>query len=255
MVVRSHRVKALLIGIWLLLPVNALAQMAEPRLSDAWLSTLQQNERRVVWSHAFALRKETAEALEGERRRLAAELAPMAVGALANGSAAMAQGLEAWRETLERGPALPARTPGRHDLPWLGAHQRHDPAVSRIRLWGSCAVPAWVEVWHLGGVSRLTWRPGLDLEQALSGLPGSATRDAEQAVLITPAGERHRRGIAAWNHQATPLVPGSRVMVELPANPSDSGGIRELINERLPAYLATRLPGEACSVHGTREEE
>ncbi|WP_282041308.1 capsule biosynthesis GfcC family protein [Halomonas alimentaria] len=254
----SRAALALALGL-LLAPLGAVAQQAEPapeaRLSDAWLSTLQQTEQRVVWSHAFALREETADALEAQRRRLAAELAPLILSALPNGQADLAAGLTQWRETLESIPALPARTPGRHDLPWLGANQRHDPMLSRIRLWGHCVAPAWVEVWHLGGVSRVTWRPGLDLKQALSGLPSAATRGAEQAVLITPAGERHTRGIAAWNRQATPLTPGSRIMLELPPHLGDTGGIGELINERLPAYLATRVPGEECSVHGTRGEE
>ncbi len=74
-------------------------------------------------------------------------------------------------------------------------------------------------------------------------------------MLITPSGEQHPRGIASWNHQATPLTPGSRVMLKLPANLGDTGGIRELINERLPTYLATRLPGEECTVHEARGEE
>ncbi|WP_031217589.1 capsule biosynthesis GfcC family protein [Halomonas sp. PBN3] len=253
MVVRSRRVKALLVGVWLLSPLSAVAQqVAEPRLSDAWLATLQQGAARIAWSHAFALRETNADALEGERRRLAAELAPLTLGALAEGHPALAQGLMAWRETLEGQAALPARTPGRHDLPWLGAHQRHDPALADVRLWGHCAVPSWVEVWHLGGVSRLTWRPGLNLTAALRGLPENTTRGAQRAVLITPAGERHRRGIAAWNHQATPLVPGSRVMLELPPGVGDAGGIRRLINERLPAYLATRLPGEECEIQGVK---
>ena len=250
-VTRARAALTLALGL-LLAPLGAAAQQAspapEPRLSDAWLSTLEQSKPRFAWSHAFALREETAEALEAQRRRLAAELAPLIISALSNGQADLAAGLTQWRETLESGSALPARTPGRHDLPWLGANQRHDPLLSRIRLWGHCAVPDWVEVWHLNGVTRMTWRPGLDLKQALSNLPGSATRDAEQAVLITPSGERHTRGTSAWNRQATPLTPGSRVMLELPDRLGDTAGIRELINERLSAYLATRLPGEDCQL-------
>jgi len=248
---------ALTLGL-LLAPYGALAQPAEPssqvRLSDAWLSTLQQTDQQVAWHHAFALREETAEGLETQRRRLAAELAPLILSALANGQASLAAGLTQWRETLESTPPLPARTPGRHDLPWLGANQRYDPVLSRIPSWGYCAVPDWIEMWHLGGISRVTWQPGLDLNQALSGLPDLASRDAEQAMVITPAGKQHTRGIAAWNRQATSLTPGSRIMLKLPHHVGETSGIRELINERLPAYLATRLPGDSCIVQEAREE-
>ncbi|WP_290797440.1 capsule biosynthesis GfcC family protein [Halomonas sp.] len=257
MVVTTIRLRRLAAAWLLALPLVAAAQSdpQAPRLSDAWLATLQESQARVAWSHAFALDHATAEGLATQRRRLINELDALVVGARVVGNASLSGGLAAWRQTLADTPALPARTPGRHDLPWLGANPRRDPALGQIRHWGHCEVPGWVEVWHLDGVARLDWRSGMTLNRALAALPTGANRDAERAVIITPNGERVPRGIAAWNHQATPLSPGSRVVLTLPAGSGHSGAlppsVRQeiaLINERLPAYLATRLPGEACEL-------
>ncbi|MGM0914253.1 MAG: capsule biosynthesis GfcC family protein [Pseudomonadota bacterium] len=254
MVVTPRTLAAWLTAACLLVPAGAVAQQPEPasRLSDAWLNTLQQGNQRVAWSHAFALERDSADALEARRRRLIAELETLIQETRLTDNAELDEGLAAWQASLESTPALPARTPGRHNLPWLGANLRQDLPLSRVSLWGHCAVPDWVEVWHLGGVSRTTWQSGMNLDQALAGLPESARHGVEQAVMITPSGEQHTRGIAAWNHQATPLTPGSRVMLQLPAKRMNSTS-RRIVNSRLPGYLATRLPGEECEIHGVKE--
>jgi len=254
-----------LAGAFLLtLPLAGAAENAssDARLSDAWLGYLQADERRVVWSHAFALREATAEPLAGQRRRLLNELDTLVVAARVAGNATLTRGLAAWRETLADTPALPARTPGRHDLPWLGANLRQDPALERIRHWGHCEVPGWVEIWHPGGVARLEWRAGMNLDSALNRLPGEGHRGIDRAMVITPSGEQIARGIAAWNHQATPLSPGSRVLLALPQAGERRGALPasvrqeiSLVNERLPAYLATRLPGDDCTLQGKGEDE
>lgn len=250
-------------------PLGALAQVplvqtVESQLSDAWVTTLQQDElqqseQSLAWSHAFALRHSTAAKLESQRTRLIHELNALQLGARVVGNAALTAGLDAWRSALEEAPALPGRSPGRHDLPWLGANLRHDPPISSLRHWGYCEVPNWVEIWHHSGVSRLTWRSGMMLDQALSALPKSAYRSAERAVVIAPNGEQTSRGISAWNHQATPLSPGGRVVLALPTigERTLSASVRReatLVNQRLPEYLATRLPGEACRLHSAEGE-
>lgn len=254
-----------LAGAFLLtLPLAAAAEPAQPdaRLSDAWLGYLQESERRVTWSHAFALRDATADQLVNQRSRLLNELDTLRVAARVAGNATLIRGLADWRETLADVPALPARTPGRHDLPWLGANLRHDPALERIRHWGHCEVPGWVEIWHPGGVARLEWRAGMDLDSALNRLTDEGHRGIDRAMVITPSGEQFARGIAAWNHQATPLSPGSRVVLPLREAGERRGAlptsVRQeitLVNERLPAYLATRLPGDECTLQGMGEEE
>ena len=244
------------------LTANASAQTADGKLSDAWLATLQQDTLQpgdppLAWSHAFALQLSTATALESQRTRLIHELEGAMLGASVVGNTALAAGLEAWRNTLQEVPALPGRTPGRHDLPWLGANLRHDPPLSRVQHWGYCEVPSWIEIWHYHGISRLAWRSGMSLDDALSTLAANAYRHAEQAVVIAPNGEQTSRGISAWNHQATPLSPGGRVVLMLPSDGALSAAVQRevsIINQRLPAYLATRLPGDACRLHSAGEE-
>ncbi|MGM0927696.1 MAG: capsule biosynthesis GfcC family protein [Pseudomonadota bacterium] len=255
MVVTPRTLAAWLTAACLLMPAGAVAQQPEPasRLSDAWLGTLQQDNQRMAWSHAFALERASAETLEARRQRLIAELETLIREARLSDTAELGEGLAAWQASLDSTPALPARTPGRHDLPWLGANLRQDLPLSHVILWGHCSVPDWVEIWHLGGVSRVTWQSGMKFDQALAGLPDPARYGAEQAVLITPSGEQHTRGIAAWNHQATPLTPGSRVMLQLPAEGMNSTA-RRVVNSRLPGYLATRLPGEECEIHGSMSQ-
>ncbi|WNK20104.1 capsule biosynthesis GfcC family protein [Halomonas piscis] len=226
----------------------------EPRLSDGWLSRLA-DAPPVAWSHAFALRERTAAPLDQKRRRLVAELETLMIRARLGSGAGRIKGLAAWQQRLKEEDALPARTPGRHDLPWLGAHLRQDPPLAKVALWGSCEPPAWVEIWHLNGITRLPWRQAQSLGAALEKLErqngARARAGSDYAWLITPTGALHRRGIAAWNAQATPLAPGSRVVLTLPRSqgPVPGAGMAEaLVNARLPAYLATRLPGDDCTL-------
>ncbi|MDZ7852536.1 MAG: capsule biosynthesis GfcC family protein [Halomonas sp.] len=231
----------------------ALAQSA-PTLTDAWIETLQGRSAPPAWSHAFALRQETAAELPGQRRRMIEELRTLIASATIAGDMSRTTGLLTWQARLEAMDDARGRTPGRMDLPWLGAHLRHNPPLSTIAGWGVCEVPGWVELWHVTGVTRLAWRPGLTLDEALQALPEAARRDSNHAQLITPPGEVHRLGIAAWNAEPAPLAPGSRVMLEFPAGQGLRGALpfpgtveeRQLVNTRLPAYLATRLPGDDC---------
>lgn len=239
--------KGLMLAGLMLLPMTSAAQQSAPRLSDAWFDTLQQSGRRVTWSHAFALEHLTADELDFQQRRLMAELGPLINQARLTGQSGLAEGLLAWYTELKDHYTLPARTPGRYDLPWLSAHQRDDPLLVNIALWGHCRVPSWVEVWHHGGVSTVAWHRGMTLDRALASLPEAAIGQAETATLVTPDGTLHTRGIAAWNHQATPLAPGSRVILPLPGPGHHTAAVR-VVNQRLPAYLATRLPGSECEI-------
>lgn len=239
----------------LCLAAPAALGQSEPRLSDGWLDRLA-DAPPVAWSHAFALRERTAVELDAQRRRLVGELGTLIASARLDD--AQTRGLAAWQQRLEDDDSLPARTPERLGLPWLGAHPRQDPRLERVALWGSCRPPNWVEIWHPGGITRLPWRQSQALDSALAQLERKegATAGADNAWLITPAGALHKRGIAAWNAEATPLAPGSRVVLTLP----DAGGASArtaaaLVNERLPAYLATRLPGDDCTLWTNADDD
>ncbi|GAA3899620.1 hypothetical protein GCM10022228_07610 [Halomonas cibimaris] len=238
-----------------LAPLPALGQTSSTKLSEGWLNSLS-SAPAIVWSHAFALRDNTAATVDSKRRRLIAELETLITSARLNNGGASADGLTVWRQRLAEDKSLPARTPGRFDLPWLGAHPRQDPPLAKVALWGSCKPPAWVEIWHLKGVTRLPWQAGMTLDEALKQLPPDAYASADNAWLITPTGKQHRRGIAAWNAEPTPLTPGSRVTLALPDTKRSLSGLlssrsstaSRLINQRLPTYLATRLPSDDCTI-------
>ncbi|WP_416137228.1 capsule biosynthesis GfcC family protein [Halomonas sp. HK25] len=232
---------------------------AQLTLGDAWLAWQQAYPGVVPWQHAVALRHDTASTLDRERRFLANTLATLGVSARVAGDARRAAGLQAWQATLAAWDPAASRTPGRFDLPWLGAHRRDNPPLASLVHYGVCEPPAWVEVWSLDGVRRLAWSAAQNLDELLAALSPQAARDADWAAVVAPDGRISRRGVAAWNHQPTPLVPGSRVLLELPgerglraASPfPGTRGERELVNDRLPALLATRLPGDACPLTRT----
>lgn len=249
---------ALLAGLWLGTAANgALAQNTDAdTLADAWLRWQQDHPAPVAWQQAFALRHDTASRLAERRRRLQGELATLAVSARVAGDTARAAALLAWREHLAEWRLEESRTPGRMDLPWLGANLRDNPPLSRIAHLGVCARPTWVELWSRDGVTRIDWVPELTLSAALEALSPDAADAADHAAVITPTGLIRRRGVAAWNHQRTPLVPGSRVVLELPTRQGLRGALpfpgttheAELINTHLPELLATRLPGDDCRI-------
>lgn len=238
----------------LLLEVPLPGTQESTPLSEAWLTTLA-TEQRLDWAYSLVLKRTTAHELEQRQHRLVAELGTLEASARLSDRAALANGLRDWRQQLQRYDATRARTPGRHDLPWLAADLRRDLPLEALHYWGQCQPPRWVELWGLGGVARVTWQPGLTLQALLSAAP-EAAGDGNQAVLISPHGDQQVRGIAAWNRETTQLAPGSRVMVLLPgpqglrkASPFP-GTLEESrwINQHLPRFLATRLPGDVCTL-------
>lgn len=236
----------------------ALAQTpTDPNsLAEAWLAGLEADNTPVIWSHSVALRHETAAGLPAHRTRLVEELNTLVISARVAGNTPLASGLARWVEALGADDPQLARTPGRFDLPWLGANLRQDVPLTTLAHWGICEVPDWVEVWSLSGVERMRWWPGLDLAALIAELPSTATQRADRAAVIGPFGQVRQWGIAAWNRETAPLAPGSRVMVQLPSRQGLRDALpfpgttveSELINERLPGYLATRLPGDECDL-------
>ncbi|APE32085.1 hypothetical protein BOX17_14665 [Halomonas aestuarii] len=250
-----HRT-TLLAALLAMLPLVAEAQpaTAPPTLVEAWLAWQEENQARdqppFDWAYSYALRANDAADLDARQARLVAELEGLAAVVTARGDRQSARGLAAWAQALALAlaehDALPARSPEALGLPALASDLRRNPAMANITLLGTCAPPAWIEAWTRNGVERLAWQPGMRLDTALAALPAGATRGIDTAVVITPQGERHERGIAAWNHQNAPLAPGARIVVQLPER--GLGGTREgdLINRKLAAWLATRLPGDDC---------
>lgn len=243
---------ALLAALLVSLPLIAQAQPATPppTLVEAWLAWQEERQTKdqppFDWAYSFALRTGDAAELKGQQLRLTAELEALAAVVAASGEPRTVQGLAAWGQAVAGQDALPARSPESLGLPELASDLRHNPAIAGITLLGTCAPPTWIEAWTRLGVERLAWQPGMMLDDALAALPDGAVRDIDSAVVISPQGERHERGIAAWNHQTAPLAPGARVVVQLPERGLGDTREGEVINRELAAWLATRLPGEEC---------
>lgn len=242
-------------GLALTLAIGSGMAQAETLL-DAWIEHQRQQPSAIAWSHAFALHEETARELTSKRRRLIEELRSLEASAGLTQDQRRREALAEWRQHLAAMDPQAARTPGRVDLPWLGANLRHNPPLERLHHWGWCQPPGWVEVWSLDGVDRLPWRAAMSLDDTLAALSSAARRDADHAMVIAPQGESRRYGVAAWNYQDAALAPGSRVFLELPnrrglraALPFPGAAVEtDLINERLPQFLATRLPGDECEL-------
>ncbi len=233
---RWHGLGALLLIVGL--PVPTFAD--DVRLSDFWLE-----QPALAEAPAYSYYLLERERLPQQRQgiRLQEELATLINWNTLVGHTVMANGLTQWQHTVAQQREQTGRTPARADLAALLAAPRHDPPLTSLAAIGHCAVPDWVELWHFGGVTRHRWSPNLTLQKLLRQRPRSEWTEAEYAWLITPQGAPQRVGIAAWNAGDSPLVAGSRIVLALP------GAVQEVdwINRSLPNFLATRLPGDACS--------
>lgn len=226
-----------------------------PTLADAWLETLPQLAEPISWSHAYGLLTSDQPHLEQERRYLIEELNTLLVSARVSGNTRYSQTIAAWQDTLRGLEDQPIRSPERLDLPKLGADLRKAPLLSHVVHWGACTIPNWVEVWGLQGVTRVAWQPNMRIDTLADDLNPRAFTLIDHIHLITPQGEVLRRGIAAWNHEETPLAPGSRVIIELPNRQGLVGALPfpgtthelDIINQRLPGVLAAQLPGDQCT--------
>ena len=216
-------------------------------LVDAWVAWQGEQAEPIHWGYSFALRGRDAERLGQQRDRLIAELQMVRRSTQAAGQPA-AEGFAQWIEALVAMDPLVARSPERLDLPWLAGDLRRSPATERLRHMGHCQPPDWIELWSPDGTRRIAWEPDTTLTGLLAAVPRSATRGIDHAAVVTPLGEVHEFGVAAWNREDTALAPGSRILLLLPD--SGLGGTLEgsLINERLPRFLATRLPGDDCEL-------
>ncbi|WP_353982109.1 capsule biosynthesis GfcC family protein [Salinicola endophyticus] len=207
-------------------------------LLEAWSALSQQ--ARVNWPFAYVGAERTDIATRQMQRRLRAELDGLAMQARLQRQTGLADGLGEWSRALDA--QAPARIPGRVDPSWLMAHPRHMPALADLDRVGWCETPSWVEAWTPQGVTRLDWHPGMTTETLLNALPEAARAESERLALIDPRGGIRRLGMAAWNRQSATLVPGSRVVLQLPLDEVSA----RWVDARLPDFLATRLPGDTC---------
>ncbi|XKE47214.1 capsule biosynthesis GfcC family protein [Halomonas organivorans] len=237
------------------LPGHAMAQPERmpPTLVEAWLAW--QEERQATgqppfdWAYSVALRERDATEWSQRRARLLSEMMGLERILLAAGRPDLADTLGHWAARLERLPALPARTADeRLDLPALAGDLRANPAISEIRLLGTCRPPAWIEAWTLAGVSRQPWHPGLTAAEAVDAWPDEARRGIDRVTAIGPNGNAQELGTAAWNREDLALAPGARLVTPLPSPGPGQTLEADLIHRELVAFLASRLPGDDCTL-------
>ncbi|OOC48935.1 MULTISPECIES: capsule biosynthesis GfcC family protein [Thioalkalivibrio] len=222
---------------------------AETPLTDHWVAWQGELSAPIDWGYSFGLRSRDMRAVDHERRRLLAEIELIAQTMDIAGRPHVAHALDNWSRTVESMEPTPhARSAERLDLPWLLANLRHAPTATDLEHIGYCDPPDWVELWSMDGAQRHEWDPGMTLQDLLSRPPRAAVRGSDTAAVVTPLGEVHVFGVAAWNREDSTIAPGTRVMAHL--NIRDLGGTLEgdLLNHRLPRFLATRLPGDNCTL-------
>lgn len=242
----SRSARLLLLGLALL----PLSSQAETTLRDAWLG----QATPPIAGYAFHQRAEDVALHRQQGRELQAELGLAARHAAERGELPWAHAFARWEQQVATYRQAPeqARTPGRVDLTAVVATPRHNPRLSALAHFGDCEPPPWVEVWHVGGVTRLTHRPGMTVAKALdTASEGRARRQVDSVWRISPLGRVLEVGIAAWNHEPVEVTPGSRVVQRLPDSitADDTLGGANWIDISLPRYLATRLPGDRCTLH------
>lgn len=242
---------------WLILGGLALTSTAAqaerapgaPSLADHWAAWQGELSAPIDWAYSFGLRTRDTRSVDHERTRLLAEIELIGQTMDIAGRPQTARALAEWSRTVRAMQPTPqARSPERLDLPWLLANLRHAPATTDLKHIGYCEPPDWVELWSMGGVQRYEWQPGMTLQDLLAQPERAAVRGSDTAAVATPLGEVHVFGIAAWNREDSAIAPGTRVMAHL--NIRNLGGTLEgdLLNQRLPRFLATRLPGDDCTL-------
>ena len=210
------------------------------------------------WRYSFVSTPLIRQQMAARANRVSAELeliaARYAVGAKDDSpQARYAEALQAWQAYVEQGrapdtDAVVARLPGQLDP---RRDMRDGPQAIRIApgmVVGACQAPRSVVILDATGVHERKWTPNLSLdalidERAAAGGIGPAV----EVSLVTPQGQVLTRPVASWNRLTSgdadlPVAPGASVVISTPGIDTS----QQWVNEALPAWLASRLPGHAC---------
>lgn len=207
-------------------------------LFDLWFRL--QPAGAIAWPYTYIRHRDTDERQQRRKQTLTEVLDDLVWRLQAAGRNALAEALDEWRRRIA--DADDFRTPGRWGPAALMAGPRNNPPVSAIAAIGACPVPDWVAIWSAQGVRRIPWTSHMRLSTLLEDGGALQGVTADSVSLITPYGEIHRRGIAAWNYRDAPLSPGTRIVVPLPL----SGQAAVWIHDTLAEFLAHLVPSDDC---------
>jgi len=244
------------------LPFSAASTPLASQVLQAQWDSLAPSQA-LDWRYSFVSTPLVRQQMAARANRVSAELeliaARYAVGAKEDSSQARyAEALQAWQAYVEQGrapgthspdaDAVLARLPGQLDP---RRDMRDGPQAIRIApgmVVGACQAPRSVVILDATGVHERKWTPNLSLdalidERAAAGGIGPAV----EVSLVTPQGQVLTRPVASWNRLTSgdadlPVAPGASVVISTPGIDT----AQQWVNEALPAWLASRLPGHAC---------
>ncbi len=240
------------------LPFSAASTpLASQVLEQQWSS--HQTRMALDWRYSFVSTPLIRRQMAATANRLSAEIeliaARYAVGAPEGSSrAAYVEGLHAWQRYLDQGRqqgeprSVLARLPGQ--LNPL-TDMRDGPRAIRIApgmVIGACQAPRDVVILDASGVHQRQWSPGLTLDALIDERRAAdSLGQAARASLVTPQGQVLTRPIASWNRLTRgaadlPVAPGASLVIHTPGIDT----AQQWVNEALPQWLASRLPGENC---------
>lgn len=217
---------------------EATSTGAMPTLLDLWF-TLQASGP-IYAPYAYIRHRDTQAKQAARKRTLLEEIGNLTWRLEAAGSSALADAMGQWQRHLRAADTY--RTPGHWGPAALLSGARNGVPVTAIAAVGACQVPTWVEVWSAQGVQRVRWQPGMHLSALLDEDSVLADTVAQHVTVVMPYGNTAEYGIAAWNFENPPLLPGMRVIVPLPLG----GQAATWLQSELSEFLAHLVPADQC---------
>lgn len=222
------------------LHAHTAAAAQKSSLIDAWLALPHLDQ--VAWPYAFMRARSTDASEMAKRADLFDQFDQLTWRFKKLGYGELAKTVARWKTQLAKTEHY--RLPGDWSPAWLMAHPHQQPPVTRVAAIGYCAVPETVQVWDVGGVHRVDWKPGLHLSGLLrqdSKLTGGRT---DEVAVVWPSGHIDHYGVAAWNHADTALTPGTRVVGAIDLK----GEVFPWMRDAIAGLLAHTPVGRNC--HG-----
>lgn len=235
-----------------------MAQQTPEQASDK--SPAPRADRRPLdWRYSFVSTPLIRQQMASKANRLSAEIGLIAArydvaATPGSPSARYVTALHEWERYLDQGrdktrsDNVMARLPGqldpRRDI-------RDGPQAIRIApgmVIGACQAPDSILIMDASGVHQRQWRPNLTLDALIDERSDAdALGDASHVSLVTPQGQVLTRPIAVWNRLTRgdadlPIAPGASIVINTPGIDT----AQQWVNQVLPEWLASRLPGHDC---------